>query len=131
MIAKAVVENATLQQEVVSQITRASRREIMKICSDSHDSILRMKSKVALEHFSWETVWLELKHNAPLLVNLFLQLVPKHKRDDNSTIMALCVCMSILLQVQSQKINLVQAVISLLLRYGHATKQVCNGNVVK
>ena len=47
MIAKAVVENATLQQEVVSQITRASRREIMKICSDSHDSILRMKSKVA------------------------------------------------------------------------------------
>ena len=98
--------------------------EIMKICSDSHDSILRMKS---LENFSWETVWLELKHNAPLLVKLFLQLVPKHKRYDNSTIMALCVCMSILLQV---KVNLVQAVISLLLRYGHATKQVCHGYYV-
>jgi hypothetical protein len=43
----------------------------MKICSDSHDSTLRMKSKVALEHFTLETVWLELKNNAPLLVMLF------------------------------------------------------------
>ena len=43
MIAKAVMENATLQQEVVGQIGRASRTEIMKICSDSHDSILRIK----------------------------------------------------------------------------------------
>ena len=74
MIAKAVADNATLQQEVVSQISRVSRREIVKICSDSHDSILRMKSKVALEHVTWETVWLKLKHNASLLVKLILQL---------------------------------------------------------
>ena len=124
MIAKAVVD-AALRQEVVSQISKASRKEIIKICSDSHDSILRMKSKVALEHFTWETVWLELKNNAPLLVTLFLQLVPGHKKSDLSTRMAICVCISILLKAQSHKVNLVPAMISLLLRNGHATKQVC------
>lgn len=125
MIAKAVVENVALRQEVVHQVCKAYRKEIMKICSDSHDSILRMKSKVALEHFTWERVWLELKNNAPLLVMLFHQLFPAHKKEDQSTMMAICVCISILLQAQSNKINLVQAMISLLLRNGHATKQVC------
>ena len=125
MIVKAVVENVALRQEVIHQLSKVCRKEIRKICSDSHDSILRMKSKVAVEHFSWETVWLELQNNAPLLVTLFKQLFPEQKKEDQSTIMAICVCISILLQAQNGKINLVQAVIGLLLRNGHATKQVC------
>ena len=75
----------------------------MKICSDSHDSILRMKSKVALEHVTWETVRLKLKNNASLLVKLILQLVPKHKREDRSTMMALCACISVLLRFNAIK----------------------------
>ena len=49
MIAKAVFEKVALRQEVVHQVCKASHKEIIKICSDSPDSILRMKSKVALE----------------------------------------------------------------------------------
>ena len=66
MIAKAVVDNVALRQEVVHQVCKASCKESIKICSDLHNSILHMKSKVALEHFTWERAWLELKNNASL-----------------------------------------------------------------
>ena len=54
-IAKAVVENSTLRDEVIFTLGRAVRKEISNICSDSHDSILRMKSKTAMEllEFGW------------------------------------------------------------------------------
>ena len=103
MIAKAIADNVMLRQEVVHQLCKICRKEIQKICSDTHDSILRMKSKVALEHFSWETVWLEMENNAPLLVAFFKQLFPPHKKEDQSTTMAICVCISILLQAQNSK----------------------------
>ena len=43
----------------MTALSTAVRKEIRKICSDSHDSILRMKTETALELFSWERVWLE------------------------------------------------------------------------
>ena len=123
-IAKAVVENDALRHEVVTAIGIAAHKEIKSICSDSHDTILRMKSKTALEHFTWERVWIEVKNNAPVLVSLLLQLIPPSKREDQSARQALCICISILLKLRCHKVNLVQAVISVLLKGGHATKQV-------
>lgn len=123
-IARAVVENVALRKEVVTQISRLALKEIKLICSDTHDSILRMKSKIALEKFTWERVWLELEQYLPLLVSIFLQFVPQSKRENLSTRRVLCVCISILLKLHCHKINLVQAIISLLLKCGHATTQV-------
>ena len=89
-IAKAVVENSTLRDEVIFTLGRAVRKEISNICSDSHDSILRMKSKTAMELFCWERIWLELQMHSPLLVALLIQLVPPSKRKAFNP--ALCVC---------------------------------------
>ena len=95
------------------------------LCSDSHDSILRMKNKTALELFSWERVWREMQMHAPLLVTFLTQLLPLSKRkDENAFHPALSVCASILLTLHNFKVNIVQAVIAVVLRAGHATKQV-------
>ena len=123
-IAAAMVENNVLRHEVVIAIGNMARNELKKICSESHDSILRMKSKTALEYFTWERVWVELQDNAPILVLFLLQLVPPLKREKEEVKRAICVCMSILLKLRCDKVNIVQAVISLILTAGHATKQV-------
>lgn len=124
-IATAVVENTTLRGEVISLLCKEVRGEIKSLCSDSQDSILRMTTKPALESFTWDRVWQELQLNMPLLVNILTSFLPPSKRVSNSVIPALCVCASIFLKVQNQKVNVVQTMISLVLKAGHATKQVC------
>ena len=120
-----MIENTSLRNVVVLALGRAARKEIRSICSDSHDSILRMKNKTALELFSWERVWREMQMHAPLLVTFLTQLLPLSKRkDENAFHPALSVCASILLTLHNFKINIVQAVIAVVLRAGHATKQV-------
>lgn len=123
-IANAVVENNSLQGEVVSSLCIQAHKQMKKLCSDKHDSILRMTTKPALEQFTWDRVWEELKLNVPLMLTILTGLVPPSKRESKSAQAALCVCASILLKMQNQKINLVQSVIGLVLRAGHATKQV-------
>lgn len=92
--------------------------------SDTHDSILWLKLKPALEIFSWETVWLELQQIAPTLMALLVGLLPPSKAELDSCRPPLCMCASILLKLTNSKVNLAQTVISLILKAGHATKQV-------
>ena len=65
IIANAVMENNSLQGEVVSALCIQAHKQMKKLCSDNHDSILRMTTKPALEQFSWDkiSVWEELKLN--------------------------------------------------------------------
>lgn len=125
-IAQAAVQNDTLLPHVITKLAAHLRRkEVIPICSDEHDSLLRLKSKPAIENFTWESVWLELKQNAPGLVSFLCALLPFAKRNSETTRPALCMCVSILLKLQNPKVNLVQSMVSLILKSGHATKQVC------
>ena len=124
-IAAAVVQNVVLRREVVVCLCREMQREIRNICSDTHDSILRMTSKPALENFTWDRVWQELLAKSPLLAATLTGLLPASKKMHSNVIPALCVCASIILKLQNQKVNVVQTMISLVLKAGHATKQVC------
>ena len=105
---------------MISLLCREAQQEIKNLCSDSHDSILRITSKPALENFTWERVWQELQLNTPLLANFHTGFLPKSK-EASCFLPALCVCAS---KLQNQKVNVVQSMISLLLKAGHATKQV-------
>ena len=69
------------------------------VCSDSHDSILRMKNKTALEHFTRETVWSELEPKAPTLTAILLGLAPPSKQESEHIKPALSLCVSILLKL--------------------------------
>ena len=66
--------------------------------SDSHDSILRMTSKPALENLMWDRVWQELLLKTPLLAATLKSWSS--------------VCASIILKLQNQKVNVVQTMIS-------------------
>ena len=123
-IAKAAVNNVSLCPQLLRALCESARKEIRHVCSDSHDSILRLKTKPALEHFSWETIWTELQQNTPTLLDILKELIPTSKRERDIFHPALCMCASILLKLNNQKVNLIQSAISLILKAGHATKQV-------
>ena len=120
----AAVNNKSLLPQLVRALCSAVRKEVKSLCSDKHYSILRLKSKPALENFTWKTVWLELEQNAPTFLVLLVGLLPGSKQQLDSVRPALCMCASILLKLTNQKVDLVQTVVSLVLKAGHATKQV-------
>lgn len=118
-IVTTVMENPHLRPHVLEAVAMEIEKEVKKVCSDNHDSILRMKFKEALERFSWDRVWRELSDNVPTLLHLV------GTRNPERAIPALCVSVMILLKLRNNKLNLVQALVSIILKAGHATIQVC------
>ena len=105
-------------------IARLIRKEILSICSRSHDSLLRLKSRPALEKFSWDRVWIELENHAPVLTAILTGAVGAVGDFDQSVLPSLCVAASILVKLSNPHVCLVQTVISLALKSGQATKLV-------
>ena len=62
-IASAVIQNPSLKKEIVSSVCKEIQRVGKGVCSDAHDSILRMTLKPAIENFMWERIWQELELN--------------------------------------------------------------------
>ena len=60
--------NKELQSQVIKRIGKMCFQEIKHLCSDNYDSILRTTSDVAMTHFSWESIWIEISTKAPTLV---------------------------------------------------------------
>ena len=120
-IAKAVCDNDSLRSEVIVSVSRMIRKEVKKVCSKNHKSMLRVKSRTALESFTWDRVWSEIRVNAPILTSI---LKGTFASTDDSIFPLLCVAVSILLKVSNPQVNLVQYILSLVLKLGHATKQV-------
>ena len=94
------------------------RKEMQAVASVGHDSILRMKNKESLEHFSWDRVWCVVQTHCPLLAKFLKECLPPSAREKDSFIPSLCLCSSILLKLRNPHINLVQT--------GHANNQVRN-----
>lgn len=118
-IVKAVMENNHLHALVVKAVSKEVQSELKEICSDSYDTILRMKYKVALESFTWRRVWRELQNKTPTLLAIL------SGRCSNGPVQpAVCTCASILMKLRNPKVNLVQAMISVVLKAGHANTQV-------
>ena len=104
---------------IVSAVGKDIKSELKDICSDMHSSILRMKYKEALERFSWERVWEELKEKVPTLLNILCSGVSSDKINP-----AICMSASILIKLHNPKVNLVQAMLSVVLKAGQASIQV-------
>lgn len=58
-----------------------------------------------------------------LLAATLTGLLTQSKNMHSNVIPALCVCASIILKLRNQKVNVVQTMISPVLKAGHATKQ--------
>lgn len=123
-IARAVIGNPNLRHHVVQAVAREVRREIKELCSRKYDTILRMTTKPALENFTWERVLDELERKAPTLLSIIRDSLPKKKAASEAARPAICTCASILLKMTNPHVNLVQGVLSVVLRAGRASTQV-------
>lgn len=122
-IAKSVLQNPSLRIHIVRVLAMEIRKEIRKLSSQNH-SILRMKSKTSFEQFTWECVWTEIENCCPLLSVILLNFLPPQVQEKSFTVPSLCLSASILFKLRSSHINIVQGIISFLLKSGHASKQV-------
>ena len=113
------MENPHLHALVVRAVSKEVKGELKEICSDSYDTILRMKFKVALENFTWSRVWKELQNKTPTLLEIL------SGGSSNGPVQpSICTCASILMKLRNPKVNLVQAMVSVVLKAGHANTQV-------
>ena len=97
-------------------------QEIKHLCSDNYDSILSTTSDVAMTHFSWESIWIEISTKAPTLVSILKSCLPVKTKLNPKPV--LCLCVSMLLKLRNRKMCHVQSAISLIVHAGHAGSMV-------
>lgn len=90
--------------------------ELKEICANNYDTILKMKYK---ENFTWGMVWKELESKISTLLAIL-----SGSFSNGPVQLAVCTCASILIKMRNLTVNLVQAMISVTLRAGHANTQV-------
>lgn len=88
------------------------------MCSLSHDSNLR-DSHEGIKRFSWDTVWTELKAEAPTLMSLLALIL---KNPNNKPVLCLIACM--ILKQFNHHLSLIQRVISILFYSSGTPKKV-------
>ena len=123
-IAKCAVTNPSLRPHIIETLGHEVKQEMKVLSSVKHNSILRMKNKQSLERFTWDRVWTEIQTHCPILASFLMKCLPKTDMVNKALMSSLCVCASILLKLRNPHINLVQGVLSLLLKSGHANTQV-------
>ena len=69
-------------------------------------------------------MWSEIETQCPVLVSILQDSLPSSVMKKDNVTPSLCVCASIPLKLRNSHMNIVQAMISLLLKSGHASKQV-------
>ena len=103
------------------KIGKAIYKELCQTCSEKESSMFKDKRMSALSSFNWKNMVIDLKRTAPILSSVLQNSVQQGvNRDVTITIAA-----GVLLQRHSERANLLQRVISLLLYASHSPKQVC------
>ena len=98
--------NKELQSQVIKRIGKMCFQEIKHLWSDNYDSILRTTSDVAMTHFSWESIWIEISTKAPTLVSILKSCLPVKTKLNRKPV--LCLCVSMLLKLRNRKMCHVQ-----------------------
>ena len=107
-----------IQPEVaVTNVSKAIMNEIQRMSSMKDTSVFRDTDQ-ALQHFNWETLWLELALKAPTLLHLYRQLFRGAPKP------LLCFAISLIIKWRSSRMGLVQRAISAVMYGNGANKQV-------
>ena len=123
-IARFVLKDLVLRTHILSHLSKLMKEELRQLLSDKHNSILQEKFQVAMEYFTWSSVWHEISTYAPFLVAVLRGVATTSSSDPDNVKRIIGVCISILLKFRNPKMCHVQAVISLLMHIGHSSKQV-------
>ena len=129
-IARQVVADRKLLKRTVPLIGKTMAQEMKALCSVDAESILSRTDAATLQAFSWKQLLNELHKTAPITTTLLSNSLTclrssrskkGPRRANNDAIVGLC-C-GLLARARSQKMNLIQRLISVLLYGGHASKQ--------
>ena len=132
-IARQSVKDKKIRRKILEYIGTDIQKELTAMCNIKDSSMFRVQSKEDLEQFSWEGVVRELESRAPTLYSLLnYSIIVKsrrrprtggktHRPRDASVLGAIA---GLLLRHRSQRMNILQRLVSLILHCGHAGKQV-------
>ena len=130
-IVNQVVKDKVMMRKLVVKMGKELKKELKLTCSHESKSLLKNKSLQAIESFSWLDVVQDLRRTAPLLFSLLFTLTSSSTKTkatinslDKKQEIPIAFCAGILLRFTSQKANLIQRIISVLLYASHVPKQV-------
>ena len=116
-LSSSLIASERCSDQILMKIIKLIKEELKHICSLNHSSILRDDNE-AVKRFSWETVWLELQSNVPILMKILTELLPTPNEDKP----LICLIVSMILKKRLSKMGLVQRALSILL-YGNGTSR--------
>ena len=123
-VAKECLKDPVTKKYIMKRIGMLVRNELIFMCSDTTNSILRQQFSSAYKQFSWEKLLNELETNAPLFLSI-LQECTHTRRPRRNRNVVVCMCAALLLKFRFSKMCLVQKVLSLVLYGGNSGKLVC------
>lgn len=136
-IARQAMKDSRIRKKVVERMGKLMSQELTNLASLKSNSMLRNRSCQALEQFSWKELLVELEKETPITLSLLKQCAHvkrrvhkprgeggRSKRRIPNEEAAVGMCFAILMRARSQRMNLVQRLISILLYGSHAPKQV-------
>ena len=131
-IARQVVKDERIQLKVINLLSTTLGKEMKKLCSKRVNSLLRRKDCISLQEFNIHDIVNEMKVHAPSVLTLLRGCLQGRNRSRTNKTksrvfdedLVVGVCCAILLRGRSQRMSLLQRVISLILYCGHASKRV-------
>lgn len=138
-IARQAVMDDGICQKVVRYLGPKISKEMKAMCSIKTNSILRSRDPLSLEQFQLQTIVNEMQHVAPKTLSLLRSCLASRKPSKATNVKSkgrtksrvfecdnvVAVCCAILLRGRSQRMNLLQRIVSLILYSGHSSKRVC------
>ena len=126
-MAKAVVQNSALREEVFLQLLNLVDEECRTLCQKNDPSLFRRIPVAELVSFQWQKLIDELKSKAPTLLRI-LHAISSRKQNSESIQQhhpGICMAAAVMLKERNREMCGIQSLISLLLYATHAEKQVC------
>ena len=118
--------NSLFRQGILKQIMISVRREMKGLCKK--DSIFTMNLKTALETFTWEHLLGIIRSIAPILFSVVSAALTRSRSEPPTLPLLAILCL--IMKTRSQRMSLLQRLISLIMYAGHAGKQVSKCNML-
>ena len=137
-IAGQAVKDERICNKVVKLLGKKVEKEMKKMFALSTRSILRQRDPTSLEEFELGSVIKDMEKHAPNTLSLLRSCLAGRKQSKASRLKTkgrtkprvidadrvVIVCCAILLRGRSQRMNILQRIVSLILYCGHASKRV-------
>ena len=131
-IARQVMKDKRIHLKVVDIMGTDAGKEMKMLCSKKVNSILRKRDFSSVQAFDVQAVIKEMEEHAPSVLTLLRGCLlgrkpPKQKKMKSRIVdidLLVSVCCALLLRGRSQRMNLLQRIISIVLYCGHTSKRV-------